>query len=53
MAVIHLVGDYSLTHTIETIKRELPKIAISLEFVDEGYINSDSISYLIVYDALR
>lgn len=50
MAVIHLVGDYSLTHTIETIKRELPKIAISLEFVDEGYINSDSISYLIVYE---
>lgn len=50
MAVTHLVGDYSLVQTIELIKQKLPKTALSLEFVDEGYIQSDTVSYLIVFE---
>jgi len=46
MALVHLVGNYPIQQTIQWIKQELPKIALSLEFVDEGSIDSDS--YLIV-----
>jgi len=48
VAVVHLVGDYPIHQTIQWIKQELPKTALSLEFVDEGSIDSDS--YLMVYE---
>ncbi len=50
MSVIHLEGNYSLNKTLEIIKEELPKTALSLECVDEGSIQGDTISYLIVYE---
>jgi hypothetical protein len=50
MAVIHLEGSISLIQTIDLIKTELPKRALSLEIVDEGYIQANSLVYLIVFE---
>lgn len=50
MAIIHLEGNYSLNQTLDIIHTEVPKLALSLEFVDEGYTQGDNISYLIVYE---
>lgn len=50
MAVIHLEGNVSLYQTLNHIRNELPKTALSLELVDEGYIKGDSEAYLIVFE---
>jgi hypothetical protein len=50
MAVTHLEGSITLTQTIDLIKTELPKRALSLEVVDEGYIKGNSDAYLIVFE---
>jgi len=51
MSLVQLEGNYSLDQTLKIIKDELPKLGVSLEFVDEGYIESDTgLTYLIVYE---
>lgn len=51
MSLVQLEGNYTLDQTLRIIKDELPKLGISLEFVDEGYIESESgLTYLIVYE---
>lgn len=51
MSLVQLVGNYTLNQTLNIIKEEVPKLGISLEFVDEGYIeNETGLTYLIVYE---
>jgi len=51
MSLVQLEGNYTLDQTLKIIKDELPKLGISLEFVDECYIESESgLTYLIVYE---
>lgn len=50
MAIVHLEGNTSIDQTLDIIKSELPRLALSLELVDEGYIKGSSTSYLIVYE---
>jgi len=51
MSLVQLVGNYTLDQTLNIIKEEVPKLGISLEFVDEGFIESETgLTYLIVYE---